>query len=71
MERIHPELDVTERTRQAGQTDGRTDGRTETNIPPTTSLFGGYNYSLSRLSLGIHYERLFSRGCDARFNLKS
>ena len=31
MERIHPELDVTERTRQAGQTDGRTDRRTKWN----------------------------------------
>ena len=30
--------------RTDGQTDGQTDGRSETNIPLTTSLFGGYNY---------------------------
>ena len=37
---------VTERTRDAGRTDGQTDGRSETNIPPppTTSLCLGYNY---------------------------
>ena len=29
--------------RRDRRTDGRTDGRSETNIPPTTSLFGGYN----------------------------
>ena len=39
---------ATERTRDAGRTDGQTDGRPEWNQytlppPPTTSLFGGYN----------------------------
>ena len=33
---------ATERTRNAG----RTDGRGETNIPPTTSLCVGYNYHI-------------------------
>ena len=28
-------IGVTERTRDAGRTDGQTDGRSETNIPPT------------------------------------
>ena len=32
-------VSATQRTRDAG----RTDGRSETNIPPTTSLCGGYN----------------------------
>ena len=32
---------ATERTQDARLMDGRTDGRSETNIPPTTSLFGG------------------------------
>ena len=42
---------ATERTRDAGWTDGRTDGRTEGRTdgvkpvyPPTTSLCGGYDY---------------------------
>ena len=33
---------ATERTRDAGRTDGQTDGRSETDIPPTTLLCGGY-----------------------------
>ena len=40
-------IGVTERTRDAGRTDGQTDARSETNIPPplpTTSLCLGYNY---------------------------
>ena len=36
-------LGATERIRNAGRADGRTDGQSETNIPPTTSLCGGYN----------------------------
>ena len=40
-------VDAAERTMDAGRTDGRTnrrtDGRSETNIPPTTSLCGGYD----------------------------
>ena len=50
-------VDATERTRQAGQTDGRTDGQTDGQTyevkpiyTPTTSLFGGYIY-LSILEL--------------------
>ena len=42
---------VTEQTQDAGRMDGQTDGRTDgltdgvkTIYPPTTSLFGGYNY---------------------------
>ena len=34
---------ITERTRNAGRTDERVDGWSETNIPPTTSLWGGYD----------------------------
>ena len=36
--------DATERTQDAGWTDGQTGGRSETNIPPTTSLCRRYNY---------------------------
>ena len=35
---------ATERTRDVGRMDRRTDRQSETNIPPTTSLCGGYNH---------------------------
>ena len=45
---------ATERTRDAGQTDGRTDGRSETNIPPNNFVVWGYNkVSVSLLSMSI------------------
>ena len=37
---------ATDKTQDVGQTDGQTDGQSETNIPPTTSLCGGYDNGL-------------------------
>ena len=37
---------ATERTCDVGRTDGQTDRWRETNIPPTTSLCGGYNKNM-------------------------
>ena len=46
-------LGATERTRNAGRTDGRTDGWSETNIPPSNFVVGGgYN---KHKPLGTHW----------------